>query len=240
MRPMKVLAVDTTSNSGSAAILDGDVLKGHVGFSRRPGYAEKLLPTVELMLEELSLTLLDLDGLAVAAGPGSFTGLRIGIATMEGLAYATGRPIVGVSSLEATAYRYRHRDGYVASFLDARRKEIFGALYRVDGRQIQLVNEPVCESPEKFIARLPAEPILLAGTGTLVYRERLSRQINHDLLLAEPSFFLAEDVARLGSKRLQMGDATALGKLEAIYLRASDAEIAKQPGASGPRTSNQP
>jgi tRNA threonylcarbamoyladenosine biosynthesis protein TsaB len=234
---MKVLGVDTTSNSGSAAILDGDILKGYVGFSRKPGYAEKLLPTLELMLEELSLTLSDMDGLVVAAGPGSFTGLRIGIATMEGLAYATGRPIVGVSSLEATAYRYRYRTGFVGSFLDARRKEIFGALYRANGHELQLEVEPVCESPEKFIARLPEEPILLAGNGTVVYRELLSQQSDRDLQFAASSFFLAEDVARLGSKRLQRGDATALGKLEAIYLRASDAEIAKQ--TSGPRPPNQ-
>lgn len=237
---MKVLAVDTTSNSGSAAILDGDVLKGYMGFSRKPGYAEKLLPTVEQLLEELSLRLSEIDGLAVAAGPGSFTGLRIGIATMEGLAYATGRPIVGVSSLEATAYRYRYRTGFVASFLDARRKEVFGALYRTDGRELQLEIEPVCESPEKFISRLPEEPILLAGAGTLVYRELVCQQSDRDLQLAAPSFFLAEDVARLGSKRLRQGDTTALGKLEAIYLRASDAEIAKQGGASGPRLPNRP
>lgn len=229
---MRVLAVDTTSNAGSAALLDGDVLKGLVGFSRKPGYAEKLLPTVDQMLDELSLALTDIDGLAVAAGPGSFTGLRIGIATMEGLAYATGRPIVGISSLEATAYRYRYRTGCVASFLDARRKEIFGAMYRANGQKLQLEIEPVCESPERFMDRLPEEPILLAGSGILAYRELLSRQTGQQLQLAAPSFFLAEEVARLGSQRLDEGSSTPLGKLEAIYLRASDAEMAKQAKSS--------
>ncbi len=240
MHAMKVLAVDTTSNAGSAAILDGNILRGLIGFSRKPGYAEKLLPTVEQMLEALSLNLSDVDGLAVAAGPGSFTGLRIGIATMEGLSYATGRPIVGISSLEATAYRYRYWKGWVASFLDARRKEIFGALYRANGQELGLEIEPVCEPPERFIARLPKEPILLAGSGTLVYRELLSREAQRQLQSASPSFFLAEEVARLGSKRLQKGSSTPLGKLEAIYLRASDAEMAKQIKSSDKQPTNQP
>ena len=225
---MKVLAVDTTSDSGSAAILDGDVLRALVGLSKKPGYAEKLLPTVEHMLAELSMELSDFEGFAVAAGPGSFTGLRIGIATMEGLSYATKRPVVGISSLEATAHRYRFVNGCVAPLLDARRHEIFGALYRANGRELVEVIAPVCESPERFVARLPNEPVLVAGTATLVHGELLSHASQGHLQSAAPSFFLAEEVARLGSKRLQEGSSTPLGRLDAIYLRPSDAEMARQ------------
>ena len=228
MHAMKVLGVDTTSDSGSAAILDGDVLRALVGFSKKPGYAEKLLPTVEQMLAELSLELSDVDGFAVSAGPGSFTGLRIGIATMEGLSYATKRPVVGISSLEATAHRYRFVNGWVAPFLDARRQEVFGALYRANGRELEEVIAPVCESPERFVARLPKEPVLVAGTATLVHRELLSHESQGHLKSAAPSFFLAEEVARLGLQQLQKGNSTPLGRLEAIYLRPSDAEMARQ------------
>jgi tRNA threonylcarbamoyladenosine biosynthesis protein TsaB len=228
MHAMKILAVDTTSESGSAAILDGDVLRAMVGFSKKPGYAEKLLPTVEQMLEELSLELSDIDGFAVAAGPGSFTGLRIGIATMEGLSYATRRPVVGISSLEATAHRYRFVNGWVAPILDARRKEVFGALYEANGRELKEAVAPVCEPAERFLARLPKEPVLVAGTATLVFRELLSHESQGHLQSAAPSFFLAEEVARLGSERIQKGASTLLGSLEAIYLRPSDAEKARQ------------
>ena len=110
---MKILAVDTTSLAGSVALLEDDVLRGLVGFSTVPGHAERLLPTVDSMLAGLSLSLSDLDGFAVAVGPGSFTGLRIGISTVEGLSYSTGRPVVGISSLEATAHRYRYRPGWI-------------------------------------------------------------------------------------------------------------------------------
>ncbi len=228
MHAMKVLAVDTTSDSGSTAILDGDVLRAFVGFSKKPGYAQKLLPTVERMLEELSLELSDIDGFAVAAGPGSFTGLRIGIATMEGLSYATKRPVVGISSLEATAHRYRFVTGWVAPILDARRREVFGALYEANGRELKEVVAPVCESAERFLARLPKEPVLVAGTATLVYHELLSHESQGHLQSAASSFFLAEEVARLGSERLEKGSSAPLGSLEAIYLRPSDAEMARQ------------
>lgn len=219
---MNVLAVDTTSPAGSVALLDGEELRGLVGVWKRPGHAETLLPTIDRLLGELSLALDGVDGFAVAVGPGSFTGLRIGIATMEGLAYSTGRPIVGVSSLQATAHRFRFRPGLVASFLDARRGEVFGALYQSNGSDFDTVIEPVCEGPEDFLVRLPSEPILVAGTAVLAYADLLAQR--KELHAAEASFFLAEQVARIGRTLLREGRSTPLGRLDALYLRPSDAE----------------
>jgi tRNA A37 threonylcarbamoyladenosine modification protein TsaB len=112
----------------------------------------------------------------------------------------------------------------VASFLDARRGEIFGALYRADGKRLETVVEPVCEKPDSFLDRLPAEPVLIAGSGTLTYKEQLE---NHPRVLrADPTFFLAEDIGRIGRRLILEGRTTPLGGLEAIYLRPSDAEKA--------------
>jgi tRNA threonylcarbamoyladenosine biosynthesis protein TsaB len=223
---MKILAVDTTSLAGSVALLEDDALRGLVGFSTVPGHAERLLPTVDSMLAGLSLSLSDLDAFAVAVGPGSFTGLRIGISTVEGLSYSTGRPVVGVSSLEATAHRYRYRPGWIAAFLDARRSEVFGALFRSDGKHIEAAMDPVCEAPERFLTRLPEEPVLIAGSGLPIYREHISKF--KELQPAEPGFFLAEEVARIGRRRHENGEMAPLGKLEAVYIRPSDAEMPKR------------
>jgi tRNA threonylcarbamoyladenosine biosynthesis protein TsaB len=225
---MMLLAVDTTSLAGSVALLKGNELRGLVGFSAAPGHAERLLPTIDSLLEEMSVPLTEIEAFAVAAGPGSFTGLRIGISTVEGLAYTTGRPVVGVSALEATAHRFRYRPGLVASFMDARRGEVFGALYRSDGTgaRLESVLEPVCEEPEEFLLRFPSEPVLIAGTGTLEYNQLLSkRQL---LQVADPSFLIAEEVARIGSSLIGEGRNVPLGKLAAIYLRPSDAEKSKR------------
>jgi tRNA threonylcarbamoyladenosine biosynthesis protein TsaB len=204
------------------AFLDDEELLGLIGIMAAPGHAERLLPTIDILLTELELSLEAIEAFAVTAGPGSFTGLRIGISTVEGLAFSTGRPVVGVSALEAIAHHFRYRSGLVASFMDARRGEIFGALYRADGRGIEPVTEPVCEKPDAFMKRLPSEPVLVAGSGTRSYRRLL--ESHPEVQPAEPSFFIAEDVGRIGRRLVLEGKSTPLGKLEAIYLRPSDAE----------------
>lgn len=233
---MKLLAVDTASRAASLALLDGDALVAFWGTDSGRDHAETLLDTLHRLLGEMGWSLTDLDGFAVAIGPGSFTGLRIGIATVEGLSYATGRPATGVSTLEATAYRYRHRSGCIAAFLDAQRKEIYGQLFDSDGVRLTMVGEPICEPPETFLDRVAPNrpnrddrPVLIAGTGTVVYRKVIER-FGSRLLIAEPSFFLAEAIARLGRERLLRGEAASLGGLEALYIRPSDAEKARQGG----------
>ena len=234
IREMRLLAVDTTSAHGSIAVLEGDTIRGRARFQPPPGHAQRLLPELDRLLVSLGLSLGDVDAFAVAVGPGSFTGLRIGIASVEGLAFGTGRPVVGVSTIEATAYRYRSRGGLVAPFLDARREEVFGALFRTDGGTFSTIVAPVCERPEDFLARLarvarvPRETILFAGGGLELYGA-VVREVLGDLAeLAEPVLDLAEEVGRIGRKRLEEGEAAPLGSLRAEYMRASDGEKAKR------------
>ena len=228
MRWMRLLAVDTTSRAGSIALLEAEELRGLVSFSTLSGHAGSLLPTVDRFLRGLSITLQEIEVFAVATGPGSFTGIRIGIATVEGLAFATGRPVVAVSALEATAHRYRFRQGLLASFLDARRGEVFAALYHSDGNRLEPVGEPVCSDPERFLGRLPPEPVLVAGSGIVTYKELLSRRRENGVRTADPSFFLAEEVARIGRGLHQEGKDLPLGGIEAVYMRLSDAEKARE------------
>ena len=230
---MKLLAVDTTGPNGSIAVLDGDELAGFAGFTTRQGHTQKLLPEIDRLFDRIDSSIDAIDAFAVAAGPGSFTGLRIGLASVEGLAFATDRPVVGVSTLEATAYRYRSHEGLIASLLDARRGEIFGALYRADGSSVSAMAEPVCESLETFLSRLPEaesdEPILFAGSGLELYGERVLESLGARAELAEAFLFLGEEVARIGKRLHERGGAAPLGGLEALYLRPSDAEKARRP-----------
>lgn len=247
---MKVLGVDTTSGAGSIAILEGEHVCAQTAFRSPAGHAQQLLPEMDRLLASSGWSLADIDAFAVAAGPGSFTGLRIGIASIEGLAYATGRPVVGVSTLEATAYHHRSQARLVAPFLDARREEIFGALYRLhrlyrmsrmisDGGEpeagkgpLEALVEPVCEPPKKFLDRLAQhtrqEKILLAGDGVTLYRGMIRDVLGDRVELAEPVSEIAEEVARLGQRRLAAGQAAPLGALKAQYLRIPDAERARR------------
>ena len=235
MPGMRILAVDTTGPNGSIAILNNEELQGFAGFTTPRGHAQRLLPELDRLFESAGSSLAEMDSFAVAVGPGSFTGLRIGIASVEGLAFATGRPVVGVSTLEATAYRHRSREGLVASVLDARRGEIFGALYRADGASVTAVMDPVCESLEVFLARLPREPILFAGSGLEVYGTTIRQTVGGRADLTEPFAFLAEEVGRIGRRRHEQGKAVPLGGLQALYLRPSDAEQARREKAEKSR-----
>ena len=231
IRQMRLLAVDTTSARGSIAVLEGDTVRGGAGFQTPAGHAQRLLPEIDGLLGSLGLSLADVEAFAVAVGPGSFTGLRIGIASVEGLAFATGRPVIGVSTLDATASRYRSRARLVAPFLDARREEIFGALFRTDGDALETVIDPVCERPEEFLVRLKGvspEPIVFAGDGIELYGALVRRVMGERAHLEESVAELAEEVGRIGRKRLEDGEAAPLGGLRAQYLRLPDAQRARR------------
>ncbi|HEX9726856.1 MAG TPA: tRNA (adenosine(37)-N6)-threonylcarbamoyltransferase complex dimerization subunit type 1 TsaB [Vicinamibacteria bacterium] len=224
---MRLLAVDTTSVLGSIAVLEGDTVRAREGFETPAGHAQRLLPEIDRILGSLGLSLADIEAFAVAVGPGSFTGLRIGIASVEGLAFATGRPVVGVSTLDATASRYRARARLVAPLLDARREEIYGALFRIDGDVLETVVDPVCERPQAFLARLRGmsrEPIVFAGDAVALYATLVRRVMGELADLEESVVKLAEEVGRIGRKRLEEGEAAPLGGLRAQYLRLPDAQ----------------
>jgi tRNA threonylcarbamoyladenosine biosynthesis protein TsaB len=221
---MRVLAVDTTGAHGSVAVVEDGELEGLIGIRERtPRHAESLLPTIDELLRLLSLHLEEIDGFAVAVGPGSFTGLRIGIAAAEGLSFATGKPVAGVSALEATAFRYRYVDGLVVPLIEAYRGEIYGAAYRARGGVLHLAGGPSCMTAGRFLDSLPEAPAIVAGTGILRHRAEVESRVP-SALLADPSYFLGEEVARLGGAKLARGEAAALGSLAPLYVRPAEAE----------------
>lgn len=219
-----ILGADTTSATGGVALVEGQRALEVIELPKPYAHARTLLPSIDRLLDGLGLALTSVEGLAVAAGPGSFTGLRIGIATMEGLAFAAGRPIVGVSTLEALAFRHRQRSVRLAAFIDARRGEVFAALYRVEGARWHCEIEPVCEPPQAFLRRLGSKPLLIAGSGVPIYRGLILERLGPAAELADGPPHLAEEVALLGERRLQEGESAPLGGIPAIYIRPSDAE----------------
>src|SRR5262245_52028805 len=215
---MRVLAVDTTGAHGSVGIVEDGELLGLIGTREQsPRHAESLLPTIEHLLRLHELRLEQIDGFAVAVGPGSFTGLRIGIAAVEGLSFATGKPAAGVSALEATAFRFRHAEGLLVPLIEAYRGEVYGAAYRARSGELELVVEPACSGAAAFLESLGERPALVAGTAILRHREEIEANAG-DAFLSDASFFIAEEVARLGAARIEAGDAAALGSLAPLYV----------------------
>ncbi len=230
---MRVLALDTTTPAGSIAlVIDDRVVDERAGEAARP-HAARLPGDLVAIASAHGLRLAEIDLFAVASGPGSFTGMRIGIATAQGAAFVHDRMVLGVSALEAMAHAGSADlapGAIVAAWMDAHRHEVFAALYRVaearrlDPARLELVEEPTAGDPEGTLARwaaLRTPPDLFVGQGAILYREI----IGDANIIDTP--MLAGAIGRLASARARRGEAVRPAALQPLYVRRPDVEIAR-------------
>ncbi len=161
---MKILALDTSSRYGSIALCDEDQVILELTVRGIVNQSEHLVPLIRRSLEDVGWTIADIDGFGVVNGPGSFTGIRVGLATVEGLAFATGRPAVALSSLRALALGVPDGSLPVCPVLNARRGEIYAALFAWHGDRL-VERIPECAAPPDRIARLLEGDVLIVGDG---------------------------------------------------------------------------
>ena len=174
------------------------------------------------LLDEAHIDLSTIDVYAVATGPGSFTGLRIGIATMQGLAFAAGKPLIGISGFDALA-RTVHGAPAVATWVDAWRGEVFAARYE---RDIE-VDPPSVEKPDAVLARITA-PTLFVGDAVPIYADVIQRQCGDRALIAEPAAPpLAGTIAQLATEQVRAGHRPPPDDIRPLYIRRPDAERAR-------------
>lgn len=194
-----LLAIDTTSEFGSLALADGGRVLEEVALDSPDGFAHILFPEIERLLARHGAKITDIEGFASAAGPGSFTGVRVGLTAAKGLAEAAGRKVVAVSNLQALAW-FGTRP-LRAPIIDARRGEIFGAVYDAD---LRLVAPEVVMKYEDFLHTLPAGDVEV---------------------IADAHKPLAGAIARIAAARFQAGLAQDPAEIDANYVRRSDAEL---------------
>jgi tRNA threonylcarbamoyladenosine biosynthesis protein TsaB len=229
---MLVLALDTTTRRGSAALArDGSLVDCEVGDARLT-HGERLPGDVMRLLDRNGLRPGEIDLFAVAAGPGSFTGLRIGIAAMQGLALANGRGLIGVSALDAVNAAARTCDRESCSHLvlvgvlmDAQRGEVFSALYRGD----EALEGPSVEAPADAVVRWKgraAEPIAFVGDGALLCSDTIAGVVPNARVLSEVPP-LAPSIAMLAQKQAAATGVPPPGAIRPIYVRRPDAELAR-------------
>lgn len=223
---MKVLAVETSTLAGGAALMDGDQVVGEYTLNVRTTHSERLLSAIDRLLQDAGWTLDALEGLAVAVGPGSFTGLRIGVSTVKGLAFSLGIPVAAVSTLEALAWAVPFVHGPLCPVLDARKGEVYAALFHWERERLARDWEDQPLDPEELCRRLSG-PVTFVGDGIVSYgslfRERLgSRAIFAPAARRLPS---AACVGQLGHARLASGNVVDPVALAPRYLRPSEAEL---------------
>jgi tRNA threonylcarbamoyladenosine biosynthesis protein TsaB len=223
---MLILALDTTTPLASCALaLDGDVLLEEGSDASRSA-AERLPADLMAILERARRRLDDVDGFAAATGPGSFTGLRIGIATMQGLAFAAGKPLVGVSGFDALARigRGEAAGRRIATWVDAWRGEVYAALYERERE----VEAPVVARPEVLLSHYDGAPTLFIGNGARTYRDMIQASGGSAWRVAEPPVrMLAGTIATLAASIVAAGSAPPPHLIRPLYVRRTDAELAR-------------
>ena len=228
---MLVLSLDTTTRGGSCAVArDAAVVRERAGDPLR-SHDIRLPGDLMALLEDAGVALGEIDTFAVATGPGSFTGLRIGIATMQGLAFAAGKPLIGVSAFEALAREAAATaPGRVATWIDAWRGEVYAALYE-DGVEAQA---PTIASPAALLARLRGTRTRFIGDAADIYRDVILDTLAADAVMADPvAPLLAGTIARLAAQRANAGDRPAPHSIRPVYIRRAEAERARDPRPVG-------
>ncbi|MFZ0241771.1 MAG: tRNA (adenosine(37)-N6)-threonylcarbamoyltransferase complex dimerization subunit type 1 TsaB [Desulfobacterales bacterium] len=223
---MKILAVDTATTTCSVAVIDGERLLAEINLGDSRTHTRHLAGMVRDVCRLAGVAVGALDAYAVVKGPGSFTGLRIGVSTVKGLAEGAGRPIVGISALRALAEQAAASTPLVCPLIDARRSEVYGACYGLDdGVLTQRHSARV--TPLDRVLRGIDLPCTFIGNGAELYRRQIRDRLEKNAHFARTAAHAirACTVARLARQRLADGDSDEIARFVPDYLRKSDAQI---------------
>jgi tRNA threonylcarbamoyladenosine biosynthesis protein TsaB len=224
---MNILGIETSTKTGSVAVVSENGVIAQYSLNIEVTHSERLMSTVDRVLKDTGLTVSDLVGVAVAIGPGSFTGLRIGLSTVKGLALATGNPVAAVPTLQALAWNLPYAAYPVCPLLDARKNEVYAALYRFDGPAlVQVLPEvaiPIARLAERF-----SEKTVFTGEGSRIYRTEIQKIFGERAVFAPHSAILPSGatVAEIGLDMIKSGRQAELDSLTPMYIRRPEAEVA--------------
>lgn len=226
---MLILALDTSSPAGSLAILRDEKVIGVVSTWAEETYSARMFRHLEFLLRELSLDLKQFDLFTVAAGPGSFTGLRVGLTAVKGWAEVYKKPAVGVSGLESIATQSHSSAPLLIPILDARRGQIYSGFYRRDKNGLALEGEECVMTPGEFLETLRSRAADTDFTIVTPEPEIISRQMSQvekrTPSVEQVSSVLAPLIGQLGYQRAQRGQVSDALSLDANYVRRTDAEL---------------
>lgn len=228
LQPPLILAIETATMCGSVALLSGNRCLAENSVDTATTHSRRLIQQVEQVMRDTETDWEQLDGIAVSLGPGSFTGLRIGLSTAKGLAMAADCPLLGVSTLDGLAQQIIAPPGsLVCTLLDARKKEIYAAFFKCNNAGIpERTSEDLVMKPEK-LAELIEQPTILVGDGTVVYRDIFRAALNGSAIFASPRTFFprAATVGCLASEMFANQDFIDPATSAPIYVRPSEAEL---------------
>lgn len=225
---MKVLGIDSSGMVASIAVVEDMQMLGEYTINYKKTHSQTLLPMLDEVTKMIELDLADIDVIAVAAGPGSFTGLRIGSATAKGLGLALKKPLVSVPTLEGIAFNFCGSDKVICPMMDARRSQVYTGIYEFDGNTLRKVEDQMAVPVEEILEKLNTigKEVVLAGDGVSVYMEQIEKYLKVPYLVAPAHLNRqrAGAVAVLGMQYAKEGKTETAMEHQPDYLRLSQAE----------------
>ena len=233
---MKVLGIDTSTAVGSIGIIEDELVIAEYSLNIVESHSARLMPAIDDVLKRAALKIQEIDAFAVTIGPGSFTGLRIGVGTVKSFCYALKKPIVGIVTLDVLAYNLKFADKLICPILDARKQEVYSAIYR-GGLKLVRQTDYLCTKIESILVAVHevtaerseqlTEPTIFVGNGVNRYRGVIVQNLKERAIIAEPSFGFCRGavVAILAYERLANGESDDYFSITPFYIRKPEAEV---------------
>ena len=226
---MLILAIDCATIAASAAIIDEQKLHGEQYTDYKLKHSEKLLPLIDSLLKELRMKMDDIDVFAISKGPGSFTGLRIGAATVKAFAHPNNKPIIGISTLEACAYGQGAFKGILCPILDAQQNSVYTALFAYEDNDIVRLEDDQAISCDELIELLKDydKDVLFCGDAVMKFKDELRETLGRKAYFADPIRMMprASSVGVLALKRYKDLKKNTYNDFVPNYIRKSQAEV---------------
>ena len=225
---MRILGIDSSCSVATVAILKDGMLEMEIYLNHKLQHSVVLFPMIEDMLSKLEITVDDIDAVAVSGGPGSFTGLRIGVASAKGIAQGGNKDFIGISSLDAMAFQQTGFDGIICPIMDALRDNVYTALYRRGEVEPQRLGEYMALHVDELLGQLSCrnEKVMFCGDALPIHKERIKECLGERAFFAPANASLprASSIAELALCRLGTGEKDDIHTFSPIYLRKSQAE----------------
>jgi len=225
---MKILAYDTSNKFLSVAVLDEEELLSNFHKDIGIKHSSMLMPTIDKTLKRAHLELKNIDAIALNIGPGSFTGLRIGVAVAKALSLATNIPVIGVPSLDVIAHNYTNQEGYISIVLDARKSKVYSAIYESASGEISRISEYLLVDVDSLIEKLKG-PTLFFGDGLSLYGEYMAKHCPLVKFSKDTNWYpRAEIIGKLGLEKIKKGYREDIDKLVPMYLHPKECNISSK------------
>lgn len=223
---MKILSVDSSTSAATVAVLNDDLVLGEITFNYKKQHSVILMDIIDKLLKGINININEVDGFVVSKGPGSFTGLRIGMATIKGLSQGLNKPYVSVSSLDAMAYKAFSINSIICPLMDALRGNVYTAFYTIENNNLKKISDYMCISIDEVIEKLKMydNNIIFVGDDVKIFKDKLSTLDNAAFAPSHLNYVSAASLGVLGGIKLNLNQGDDVFTDSPLYLRKSQAE----------------